>query len=346
MFSTVCDVYAPMYRQVTLNGDQSSYNSQVETAYKSAKAAFRDYLKNYNDGRGFIMIGHSQGSAHTARLIDELVDTNAKLRKRFVGAIAPGANISVPIGEAVGGLFDHVPACTEVGEYGCVIAFSTYNDVPGANAEFSRVDAGYWIYPESRPDSSEFEVMCTEPGPARRRRRHARAAGQLRLPVRGAGKRDRGPMAWPARLLQGRMQAAGRRPLAEPVQGRPRGRYAAGPRRGRGSGSNYHVPEVNLAEGNLLTIAQLQTDSYEARIAGLKARLERLRARLVTAKERLVKHRKTIKKLSKKLQDADGGKDRRILKREIKKTRGKAKAARKRISSLKEKIAEVEQQLG
>ena len=45
MFSTVCDVYAPMYRQVTLNGDQSSYNSQVETAYKSAKAAFRDYLK-------------------------------------------------------------------------------------------------------------------------------------------------------------------------------------------------------------------------------------------------------------------------------------------------------------
>ena len=25
-------------------------------------------------------------------------------------------------------------------------------------------------------------------------------------------------------------------------------------------GSNYHVPEVNLAEGNLLKIAQLQTD--------------------------------------------------------------------------------------
>ena len=106
------------------------------------------------------------------------------------------------------------------------------------------------------------------------------------------------------------------------------------------------MPEVNLAEGNLLTIAQLQTDSYEARIAGLKARLERLRAHLVTAKERLVKHRKTIKKLSKKLQDADGGKDRRTLKREIEKNRGKAKATRKRISSLKEKVAAVEQQLG
>ena len=228
MFSTVCDVYAPMYRQVTLNGDQSSYNSQVETAYKSAKAAFRDYLKNYNDGRGFIMIGHSQGSAHTARLIDELVDTNAKLRKRFVGAIAPGANISVPIGEAVGGLFDHVPACTEVGEYGCVIAFSTYNDVPGANAEFSRVDAGYWIYPESRPDPSEFEVMCTNPALLDGGDGTLEPLVNFDYLFERAGKRDRGAMARPARLLQGRMQAAGRRPLAQPLEGRPR-RATPGP---------------------------------------------------------------------------------------------------------------------
>ena len=45
---------------------------------------------------------------------------------------------------------DNVPACTKVGEFGCVIAFSTYNDVPGPNAEFSRLDTGYWIYPEDR----------------------------------------------------------------------------------------------------------------------------------------------------------------------------------------------------
>ena len=91
MFSSVCDVYAPMYRQVTNNGDQSSHNASVETAYQSAKAGFERYLDKFNDGRGFIMLGHSQGSAHTARLIDEIVDKDPKLRKRFVGAIAPGA---------------------------------------------------------------------------------------------------------------------------------------------------------------------------------------------------------------------------------------------------------------
>ena len=77
------------------------------------------------------MLGHSQGSAHTGRLIDEMVDTNAELRKRFVGAIAPGANIYVPIGKNVGGMYENVPACSEVGEYGCLTAYSTFNDVPG-----------------------------------------------------------------------------------------------------------------------------------------------------------------------------------------------------------------------
>ena len=129
------------------------------------------------------MLGHSQGSAHTARLIDELVDTDPKLRERFVGAIAPGANIAVPIGEPVGGLFDNVPACTEVGEYGCVIAFSTYNDVPGPNAEFSRVDVGYWIYPQAALQTPpRTRSMCTDPAPPRRRQRHPAAARQLRLP--------------------------------------------------------------------------------------------------------------------------------------------------------------------
>ena len=96
MFSTVCDVYAPMYRQVTLNGDQSSHNASVETAYQSAKSAFEDFLDNYNGDRGFMMLGHSQGSAHVARLIAELVDTDPKLRKRFVGAIAARSQYRSP----------------------------------------------------------------------------------------------------------------------------------------------------------------------------------------------------------------------------------------------------------
>jgi hypothetical protein len=347
MFSSVCDVYAPMYRQVTLKGDQTGHNPAVETAYQSAKAAFEDFLHNYNGKRGFIMLGHSQGSAHTARLIDELVDTDPKLRKRFVGAIAPGGNISVPIGEPVGGLFDHVPACTEVGEYGCVIAFSTYNDVPGPNAEFSRVDSGYWIYPEPRPEASGYEVMCTNPA--------LLDGGDGTLePLVDFDYLFAPPEAETAAPWKGepdyykveckRQDGAHWLNLSKvglPDDDRPDlGALVA-------SGSNYHVPEVNLAEGNLLRIAQLQADAYEHdRIAPLKAKLKRLRAGLATAKQRLTEHRKAIRTVSRKLRHADGRKHRRTLERKLRKTRAKARADRKRIRSLKVKVAAVEQQIG
>ncbi|CAN5491274.1 DUF3089 domain-containing protein [soil metagenome] len=343
MFSSVCNVYAPMYRQVTLNGDQSSYNASVETAYQSAKSGFKNYLKKYNDGRGFIMIGHSQGSAHTARLIDEMVDKDPKLRKRFVGAIAPGANIPVPIGKSVGGLFDHVRACTKVGQDGCVTAFSTYNDVPGPSAEFSRVDAGYWIYPEPRFSSSDYEVMCTNPATL-----DGGDGGLLPLvnfdylfdtPAEETEAPWRGqPEYYRAECTRnGGAHWLNLTNLNTPGDSRPDlGAIVA-------SGSNYHVPEVNLTEGNLLTIAQLQTDSFRADV---RAKLKSLRSKLVKTEKHRSAHQKQIKKLSKKLKKAHGHKQRQSLMRKLKKLRGTARDERREISSLRKDLAKLPKQLG
>lgn len=342
MFSSVCDVYAPMYRQVTLDGDQSSYNDSVETAYQSAKAGFEDYLQNYNDGRGFIMLGHSQGSAHTARLIDEIVDMRAKLRQRFVGAIAPGGNISVPIGEAVGGLFQHVPACTEVGEYGCVIAYSTYNAVPGPNAEFSRLDTGYWIYPEQRPDPDEYEAMCTDPA------RLDGGDGTL-LPLVNfdylfappAG----GETAAPWQSQPDFYEVECERQDGAHWLNLSKVGLAGDTRPDLGavvaSGSNYHVPEVNLAEGNLLRIAQLQTDSFRA---DTRAKLKAARSKLGDAKQRVRSLRLNLDVLSVKILSAKG-KHRRELKRKARTVRRKIAAKQDAEASLRERISELEQRL-
>jgi hypothetical protein len=344
MFSTVCDVYAPMYRQVTNNGNQTSYNESVETAYQSAKDGFEDFLKNHNRKRGFIMIGHSQGSAHTARLIAEMVDTDPELRKRFVGAIAPGANISVPIGRPVGGLFDHVPACTEVGEYGCVTAFSTYNDVPGPTATFSRVDFGYWIYPEPRPSASEYEVMCTNPALL------DGGDGTLEPLVNfdyiATAPASESPAPWAGepdyyRVECKRQDGAHWLNLSKvglPGDTRPDlGATVA-------SGSNYHVPEVNLTEGNLLRIAQLQTDEYEADQAKLRKKLKSAKSKLAKAKKRRAADKKMIAKLSEKLQDADGAKVR-SLTRKLRVAREDARVQARKIKSLKKKVAKLKAQL-
>ncbi|GIK77419.1 MAG: DUF3089 domain-containing protein [Acidobacteria bacterium] len=342
MFSSVCDVYAPMYRQVTLNGNQTTLNESVETAYRSARSGFRDYLRNYNDGRGFILLGHSQGAAHVARLIAEMVDARPGLRERFVGAIAPGANISVPIGEDVGGLFDNVPACTEVGQHGCVIAYSTFNDVPGATAPFARLDFGYWIYPGPRPNPDSFEVMCTNPALL------DGGDGTLEPLVNFDYLFDvpDAETASPWRGMpdyyrvdcerQGGAHWLNLSKVGLPGDARPDlGATVA-------DGSNYHVPEVNLAEGNLLRIARLQADSFRA---DARAKLQALRTSLSGLRARRARHRAKLRRLRAKIERSAAG-ARRDLRRKARAVRGKLAAERKEIGSLKERISELEQRLG
>lgn len=307
MFSSVCDVYAPMYRQVTYSGSQASHNEEVETAYQSALAGFKDYLENYNDGRGFILIGHSQGSAHTARLIDEQIDGNPELRSRLVGAIAPGANVNVPTGQLVGGMYENVPACSSLGEVGCLVAYSMYKGYPGNTAQFSRLDTGYWIYDLPRPDPATQEVVCVNP----------------------AALDGSNGILTPLINFDYLLGVPNGPESAAPWGGQP-DFYAAECARENGShwlnlrtldtpgderqdlsslvasGNNYHVPEVNLAEGNLLNVAQAQTDTYVVaeRIADAKVAKEAAQKKLTTLKASLRKRRVEVLKSNRAIKAA------------------------------------------
>ena len=93
------------------------------------------------------------------------------------------------------------------------------------------------------------------------------------------------------------------------------------------SGTNYHVPEVNLAEGNLLTIAQLQVDTYES----AQARIAKLESKLAKQKQRRAA---LLEKAERLEQNGDAAGAKRAL-------RG-AKAAKRKIRSLKKKLAALE----
>ena len=70
-FSTVCRVWAPMYRQVTsagLQAEPTSTSPSSVIAYDSLHVGFEDYLARYNDGRPIIFIGHSQGATMLTKL--------------------------------------------------------------------------------------------------------------------------------------------------------------------------------------------------------------------------------------------------------------------------------------
>jgi hypothetical protein len=146
-FGSQCRWYAPMYRQVTLaglrlmlgrGGGGASLDRGLQ--YDDVLNAWKYYLEHDNKGRGFVLIGHSQGSFILTRLIREEID-GKPVQARMVSAILPGATIAVPRGKDVGGAFQHVPLCHSASQTGCVIAYSAFRSTlpPPANTRFGKV---------------------------------------------------------------------------------------------------------------------------------------------------------------------------------------------------------------
>jgi Protein of unknown function (DUF3089) len=167
-FSQDCNVYAPMYPQLTLRalGQVGGLTPEtVATAYAGVLAAWNEFLTKYDNGKGVVLLGHSQGAWMLIQLLKEQIDANPTERNLLVSAIALGGNVLVPEGKLVGGDFQNIPACQEAAQTGCVIAYSTFlhepPDGPGAGA----LAATFF----GRPSSSIFgdppgsEVMCVNP---------------------------------------------------------------------------------------------------------------------------------------------------------------------------------------
>ena len=155
----VCRVYAPMYRQNTLKSLMGSVESDLSREERAALAygdvadAWKQYIANDNDGRGVVLIGHSQGTGMLSQLMDEEIDDVPELRDRIVGAYLLGGGVGVPEGEVVGEDFDNIPACTATDEVGCIVSFASFRSTsPPPEGSFF-----------GRPWSGDGVAICTNP---------------------------------------------------------------------------------------------------------------------------------------------------------------------------------------
>jgi hypothetical protein len=163
-FSSVCDVWAPMYRQRPLNAPDSSTADAAaagQVAYDSVVRAWHDYLEHFNDGKPIVVLGHSQGSAVLVNFLQDEVDNDETLRARLVSALILGGNVEVPAGEDVGATFQHIPVCRAPTQTGCVIAYSGFPAQPAPDAVFGI--AGQGIGAADRTSLGGTDVLCTNP---------------------------------------------------------------------------------------------------------------------------------------------------------------------------------------
>jgi hypothetical protein len=125
-FSEVCNVYAPLYRQVTIGTYfESEAKSQryFDVAYSDVAAAFHSYLLHFDRGRPIVVLGHSQGAKMAENLLRDTFDRNDELRARLVVAMPIGAFIDVPDGSDTGGSFEHLAPCRGADEVGCLVTY-------------------------------------------------------------------------------------------------------------------------------------------------------------------------------------------------------------------------------
>ncbi|MDE0871588.1 MAG: DUF3089 domain-containing protein [Flavobacteriales bacterium] len=116
-------LYAPRYRQAHIGVFtwQDSLSSEaLELAYEDVRAAFMHYLEHWNDGRGIILAGHSQGSWHERWLIQEFFD-GQPLAGQLVAAYGPGFDWYASD-------FQRVPICKTPTQTGCVCSWMSYGE--------------------------------------------------------------------------------------------------------------------------------------------------------------------------------------------------------------------------
>jgi len=143
-FRQHCRVFAPLYRQVTLTalrGLMTGGGGSVPDrtlAFGDVQAAWKNYLADDNDGRGVVLIGHSQGSGMLSQLLKTMDDTGE--RAKIVSALLIGTNVARSASDPAAGDFAWMPACTSADQAGCVVSYVTFRDTvpPPAASRFGR----------------------------------------------------------------------------------------------------------------------------------------------------------------------------------------------------------------
>lgn len=120
-FNHVGRVYAPRYRQAIIKAysDKSGSGKQaLQFAYEDIKAAFRYYIKHYNNGRPVIIASHSQGTTHSRLLIKDFFDTPERQAKLVCAYIIGFAIFAEE--------YSTLKPCANAEQTGCYVTWASF----------------------------------------------------------------------------------------------------------------------------------------------------------------------------------------------------------------------------
>jgi hypothetical protein len=266
-FSQVCKVYAPMYRQMTVKAITTGGDTPAnrDLAYGDVLSAWQDYMAHYNNGRGVVFIGHSEGTMMLTRLIAAEVDPSPDMRRLLVSALLIGGNVTVAVGQDIGGDFQNIPACRSTGQTGCVVAYSSFDQPPPPDSFFGKVGVGLRA---SELAGKNLEVLCVNPaslsggtGPLQTEFGTAPFPGTIGLWIKGIPSAPTPWMSYPNHSTAHCVSTSDANWLQVDVTDTPgdtRPTVSAAPTAAWG----LHLYDITLALGNLVDLVREQTAAF------------------------------------------------------------------------------------
>ena len=125
-FNAVGAVWAPKYRQATFGAFLTSEDNArraLDFAYRDVAAAFEEFLRRAPKDRPIVLAGHSQGSLHLMRLLEEHI-RGTPAAQRIAAAYVIGWPVSVSADLPALPL----PACEQPGDAACIVSWQSFSE--------------------------------------------------------------------------------------------------------------------------------------------------------------------------------------------------------------------------
>lgn len=162
IFNGCCNIYAPHYREANIQSfmpDKLEPGTQaLDLAYQDVAEAFEYYLKHFNQGRPFIIVGHSQGTTHALRLLEEKVDKTPLFQQLVVAYVV---GYWLPKDKFSRG-FEQITPCLEASQTGCIVSYDTYGEDGQLDTKVPHWYKTGWESSELE-DGSTKATLCVNP---------------------------------------------------------------------------------------------------------------------------------------------------------------------------------------
>ena len=152
-YGSTCRLFAPLYRQITLPelrrrmmGVESKANPVM--AMGDIRDSWETYMRDHNNGRGVILVGHSQGAGWILELMkQDLLESDVRDQIIAVHSIGVTAQKN-----GSGDSWQDMPLCTSASDTGCLVNYVSFrsNVPPPGSSRFG-------------PAGEEGRAACVNP---------------------------------------------------------------------------------------------------------------------------------------------------------------------------------------